>query len=314
MRCAGRRDACSPDIAIPSSKELLGEPANVGAYVKYARENMDRSRLLFQGADLRYAIFSANEGLELCAKAYLLHYKAIVDPVATGHLPYPSIIKLVREKLALIGEVIPRNADRARQVTADLDEIGRLFKKLKNHKAKVALWKKSLGVDLGGSDKKLLAELEPLSVEWNGQEPPVRAVPRGGPMDFLPAESAERRAFLLALFHQKFGHAGNPSTVSLSGGKKVPVGKALYAGQGVALAELFMHTTAIVNGYVHQQISRYPTQIDGVDSSEVYAQHRGGVGRLLAKIHGACDALLPHLDSRLPPPFPQDMREALARE
>lgn len=72
----------------------------------------------------------------------------------------------------------------------------------------------------------------------------------------------------------------------------------------------------MVNGYVHHQMSRYPTPIDGVDSSKVYARHRDGVGRLLAKIRGAYGALLPHLDSRLPPPppFPRDVHEALARE
>lgn len=323
MSGAGCGDACSPDIAIPSSKELLGEPANVGAYVKYARENMDRSRLLFQGAYLRYAIFSANEGLELCVKAYLLHYKAIANPIDAGHFPLLSIVRSLRKSSELFGVANPGESDMVRQTASLLDELKGLFTKLKNRQARVALWKKSLGVALGDGDQKLLRELGPLATEWSGQYPqaragPLQGGPGGGPVGFMSAPWGALRAPLLVLFHQNFEPAGGTPMVSLLGSKEIPAAEALYMGRLNALMEMFLHTTAIVNGYVHQQISRYPTQIDGVDSSEVYARHRGGVGRLLAKIYGACGALLPHLDSRLPPPppppFPRRVREALGRE
>lgn len=87
-------------------------------------------------------------------------------------------------------------------------------------------------------------------------------------MGLLPPTWGGLRAPLLSLFHQNFEHAGASSTISLPGGE-VPAAKALYIGQLIALTELFLYTTATVNGSVHQQISRYPTQIDGVDSAEV---------------------------------------------
>lgn len=323
MRSAGCGDACIPDIAIPSSKELLSEPANVGAYVKYARENMDRSRLLFQRGDLRYAVFSANEGLELCVKAYLLHYKAIANPIDAGHFPPLSIVRSLRKSSDLFGVANPGETDLVRQTASMLDEVEDLFRKLKSRKARVALWKKSLGVALEYGDQKPLRELGPLATEWSGQYPqaqagPLQGVSSGGRVGFMSAEWGAIRAPLLALFHQKFALTGGTPMVSLLGSREIPAAEALYMGRLTALMEMLLHTTAIVNGSVHQQISRYPTQIDGVDSGEVYARHRGGVGRLLVKIHGACGALLPHLDRRLPPPppppFPQDVREALAWE
>lgn len=298
-----------PDfIVVPPARGLLGKPADVSVYRRYALENVGRSKFLFQRRDLRYSVFSANEGLEICVKAYLLHYKAITDPIVAGHFPHRAIIKSVRENSALFGEANPGEVDLVLQTTVYLDELEGLFSKLRSRKVRVALWKKSLGVDLGSGDQKLLSELGPLAAEWSGQGSQARTDSRQGrpdkkPIGFLSATWSKLRTPLLALFHQKFEQVGASPTISLHG-SKVPVAEALYIGQLVALTDLFLHTTTIVDGFVHQQISRYPTQIDGVDSAELYAQHVDGVARLLGRIYNACDMLLPHLDSRSPPPLP----------
>ena len=303
----GRAGPPEPRIAVPPAMDLLGRPADIGAYLRYARENVDRSKLLLQRGDLRYALFSANEGLELCVKAYLLHYKAIDDPIDAGHFPHTAIIRSIRENAALFGEANPGEADLVRQTVEHLDEVEGLFKKLRDRRRRVALWKKSLGVDLGGGEQKLLGGLGPLATEWSGQGSQARADSRrgaqgGGTAGLLPATWGGLRAPLLSLFHQNFEHAGASFTISLPGGVEFPAAEALYFGQLIALTELFLYTTVIVNGFVHQQISRYPTQIDGVDSAEVYARHRDGVERLLGRIYGACEMLMQHLDGRSPPP------------
>lgn len=318
MRGACFKGPPGPRAVLPPVKDMIGEPAKVGAYLQYARENVDRSRLLFQRADLRYAVFSANEGLELCVKAYLLHYKAIAVLIVTGHLPHKFLIRSMRESLAQFERGGPGDTSLVLQMTSNLDKLGDLFGKLEKHKAKVALWKKSVGADLGRNDQKVLDSLRPLATEWGGQEPQARpGFPQEKPSGFMQARQGELRDTLLKMFHQKFERADGSRTIPLPGVEGTVV-EALYHGRLTAQMELFLHTTAIVNGYVHQQISRYLTQIDGVDSSEVYARHRDGAGRLLAKICGACGALLPHLDNRLPPPppplFPRYVREALGRE
>ena len=309
MKGAGSGGPPEPRIVVPPAMDLLGRPADIGAYLRYARENVDRSKLLLQRGDLRYAIFSANEGLELCVKAYLLHYKAIDDPIDAGHFPHTALIRSVREKAASFGEENPGEADLVRQTAERLDEVEGLFKKLRDRRRRVALWKKSLGVDLGGGEQKLLDELGPLATEWSGQGsqagPGSRRGEQGGEcVGLLPPTWGGLRAPLLSLFHQNFEHAGDSSTISLPGGVEFPAAEALYTGQVIALTELFLYTTAMVNGSVHQQISRYPTQIDGVDSAEVYARHRDGVERLLGRIYGACGMLMRHLDWRSPPPPP----------
>ena len=308
MKGAGSGGPPEPRIVVPPAMDLLGRPADIGAYLRYARENVDRSKLLLQRGDLRYALFSANEGLELCVKAYLLHYKAIDDPIDAGHFPHAAIIRSVREKAASFGEENPGEADLVRQTAERLDEVEALFKKLRDRRRRVALWKKSLGVDLGGGEQKLLDELGPLATEWSGQGsqagPGSRRGGQGGEsVGLLPPTWGGLRAPLLSLFHQNFEHADASSTISLPGGE-VLVAKALYISQLIALTELFQHTTAMVNGSVHQQISRYPTQIDGVDSAEVYARHKDGVERLLGRIYGACGMLMQHLDRRSTPPPP----------
>lgn len=308
MKGAGSGGPPEPRIVVPPAMDLLGRPADIGAYLRYARENVDRSKLLLQREDLRYALFSANEGLELCVKAYLLHYKAIDDPIDAGHFPHMAIIRSVREKAASFGEENPGEADLVRQTAERLDEVEDLFKKLRDRRGRVALWKKSLGVDLGGGEQKLLDELGPLATEWSGQGSHAgtgsrRGAQGGESVGLLPPTWGGLRAPLLSLFHQNFEHADASSTISLLGGE-VLVAKALYIGQLIALTELFRHTTAMVNGSVHQQISRYPTQIDGVDSAEVYARHKDGVERLLGRIYGACGMLMQHLDRRSPPPPP----------
>lgn len=305
----GRAGPPKPRIVVPPAMDLLGRPADIGVYLRYAHENVDRSKLLLQRGDLRYALFSANEGLELCVKAYLLHYKAIADPIDAGHFPHTAIIRSIRENAALFGEANPGEAAMMRQTAAYLAELDALFKKLRDRRARVALWKKSLGVDLGGGEQKLLGELGPLATEWSGQGsqagPGSRRGGQGGEsVGLLPPTWGGLRAPLLSLFHQNFEHAGASSTILLLGGGEVPAAEALYFGQLIALTELFLYTTAIVNGSVHQQISRYPTQIDGVDSAEVYARHRDGVERLLGRIYGACEMLMQHLDWRSPPPPP----------
>ena len=309
MKGAGSGGPPEPRIVVPPAMDLLGRPADIGAYLRYARENVDRSKLLLQRGDLRYALFSANEGLELCVKAYLLHYKAIDDPIDAGHFPHTALIRSVRKDAALFRAANSSEADMMRQTAAYLAELDGLFKKLKDRRRRVALWKKSLGVDPGGGEQKLLDELGPLATEWSGQRSQARPGSRRGgqggeSVGLLPPTWGGLRAPLLSLFHQNFEHAGDSSTISLPGGVELPAAEALYFGQVIALTELFLYTTAIVHGSVHQQISRYPTQIDGVDSAEVYARHRDGVERLLGRIYGACGMLMRHLDRRSPPPPP----------
>ena len=309
MRGAGRGGR--PPIAIPPSADLVGEPADIGAYLQYARENMDRSRMLLQRDDLRYALFSANEGLELCVKAYLLHYKIITDPVVAGHFPYAAIIDSLRKSTEQFGDHNPDSAGLVRQTEATLDKFEALFKKLRNRRARISLWKESLGIKLGTGEQKLLDGLGLSAPEWStaGLQTPAGSQQEelgSGPEEIASIMPEELRAPLLALFYRKFPRPDSRPTVTLLGGREMPAGKALYVGRLVALVELFLYTTIIVSSSAHQQISRYPTQIDGFDSAEVYVRHRDGVERLLNKIYGACDMLLRRLDGQPPaPPGPR---------
>lgn len=82
----------NPSRAGTPPKDIAGDPAGIGEYLRYAQENIRRSRMLFKKGDLRYAVFSANEGLELFVKAHMLHYKIIDRAIVAGHFPYPAVV------------------------------------------------------------------------------------------------------------------------------------------------------------------------------------------------------------------------------
>ena len=73
-------------------KDTADDQVEIEEYLQYAQENIKTSRILFKEGYLRYAIFSANEGLELLAKAHMLRYKIIDKAITAKHFPYPAAI------------------------------------------------------------------------------------------------------------------------------------------------------------------------------------------------------------------------------
>ena len=76
--------------------------------------------------------------------------------------------------------------------------------------------------------------------------------------------------------------------------------KALDARRTLALAELAFFAGVIVHSSAHQQISRYPTLIDGVDAREIYAERKDDVEKLLELIYLASEVLIKQLQCGSP--------------
>ena len=71
---------------------------------------------------------------------------------------------------------------------------------------------------------------------------------------------------------------------------RIPAAKPIFP-----LAWLFQHDV-IAFSFAHQQISRYPTRIDGIDSRKVYMENKDGVKNLLEKIYDVTETLSNHLE------------------
>ena len=137
--------------------DLGGEPKEISAYLKYAQENIKRSKALFKKGDLRYAVFSANEGLELCVKAHMLRYKIIPKAIVAGHFPYPQAVALmvkITKSSARSGMV---TKEMAHQSLKMLQMIKGLFDAIKN--IRIIIWKTSLNIELETLRKNMLTNV-----------------------------------------------------------------------------------------------------------------------------------------------------------
>ena len=148
-------------------KGPAGDPVEIDTYLQYAQENIERSRMLLEKGDLRYAVFSANEGLELLAKAHMLRYKIIDRAIAAGHFPYHAAVK---EMVKITKSNIEKNPPNKKQLEQSLDALQTLeeaFDIMKKKELEAPLWKLSLNIELADDEKKRVDKLNKKFLEWN---------------------------------------------------------------------------------------------------------------------------------------------------
>lgn len=283
------------------SEGRVADQAEIASCLEYARENIKRSRKLFKESDIRYAVFSANEGLELCVKAYMLRYGIIDKPVTARHFPYMAVVdKMVEITKASIGNN-PANKDKLNEALDLLPTLKKKFDRMRKGSFQALLWKSSLNIELTVDEEKCLARFRKAISDWNEKMTQVaggqqhlreqghdRCAPSEKAGIFEAASKAAREQ----------GGIKDDQFLPLNGGKKILRNGALYLGQLLAVVELFALLDVIAASSAHQQISRYPTQIGGVDSRELYVKHKDdGVKSLLTQIYTTTERLLRHLES-----------------
>ena len=293
-----------PGRADAPPKDSPAVPARIAPYLAYARENLERSRMLFRKGDLRYAVFSANEGLELCVKAYMLHYRIIDEAEAAGHFPYPAAVKkMVEITKSGVGRN-PPNEVRQKQVLEALGVLGKAFAMMDKKELRTQLWKSSMRISLADGNREQFDKFKGRLLEWNEKMFQVQGV-----QQHLNKQDYDKRtlddqsdffAAVLGLFREKSRRRKGSQIISLPGGTKMYYKKAIDLGQLLAVAELFNHLGLIAPSFAHQQISRYPTQIDGIDSREIYNERKDDLKNLLRRIHAVSKGLLKHLECGTP--------------
>ena len=275
------------------------DPAEIETYLEYARENIERSRKLFGEGDLRYAIFSANEGLELYVKTHMLRYGIIDKPTTAGHFPYIALVRTMAEiTKSSIGNN-PANKSKLEEALCLLPTLEKEFNRMQKRSFQILLWKSSLNIELDDEEKKRLEKFWETVSNWGNKMIQIQGRQQhlnGQRRDKCePGEQAEIfEAASKAAREQGSIHTGT-QFLPLSGDKKTLRSSALYLGRLLAVVELFILLGVIASSSAHQQISRYPTQIDGADSGSVYVKHKDDLENLLAQIYAVTDRLLKQL-------------------
>ena len=269
--------------------------AGIEAYLEYAREDIERSRMLLGRGDLRYAVFSANVGLELCVKAHMLRYEIIGRAEEAGHFPCLAAVKKLME-------IAESNAGRGlggkRQLKLALGLLRPLEAALRMVTKKdlqVQLWRLSLGMGPAGGRRRCLDKFSKKLAEWCKKMDDAQAAWRNPywlpPRKCTPCEQDAFFAAVLGEFREKSGRRRGSGPILLPGGGTMPRDRAREMGQAFGACELLLHMDVIMHSFAHQQISRYPTQIDGADSRDLYADHRDGVERLLERIYATVETM-----------------------
>ena len=279
-------------------KDTADDQAEIEEYLQYAQENIETSRMLFKEGHLRYAIFSANEGLELLAKAHMLRYKIIDKAITAKHFPYPAAVEaMIKVTKSNIGKN-PPNKNQLEEALDSLSILREAFKMVEGKKLEVPMWKSSLGISLTDDERARADEFWKKLGEWgkkmtqiqNEQQCPSKQ----GSVKPTPDELAKFFEAILEDYKKIKCRKGSRSPL-LPGNRKMSSTVAPGAKQALALAELTLFIDMIVRSSAHQQISRYPTRIDGVDAQEIYTGRKDDVEKLLGQIYLASEVLIKQL-------------------
>ena len=284
-------------------KDTADDQAEIEEYLQYAQENIETSRMLFKGGHLRYAIFSANEGLELLAKAHMLRYKIIDKAITAKHFPYPAAVEtMIKVTKSNIGKN-PPNKKQLEEVLDSLSIPREAFKMVEGKKLEVPMWKSSLSISLTDDERARTDEFWKKLNEWskkmtqiqNGQQYPSKQ----GSDKPTPDEPTKFFEAILEDYKKTKCRKDSRSPL-LPGNRKMSSTVALDAEQALALAELTLFIGTIVRSSAHQQISRYPTRIAGVDAQEIYTECKDDVEKLLGQIYLASEVLIKQLRCKAP--------------
>lgn len=283
-----------------ASEDRTDIPAWIKVYLEYARENIKRSRILSGRDDLRYALFSANEGLELCIKAHMLHYGIIDKAVAARHFPYLAAVKKMEETTESIIKNNPADKEQLDPALASLATLKKAVKMVTKKELQIPLLKVSLGMEPSDDERSELDKLAGKFSLWDEQISGITSEPQGPRNEdhsgCLLSKRTESCVDALNTPKDENNRRSGPWPRLLPEyddmlPDRIPVVMALFP-----LAPLFRHLYVVTFSFAHQQISRYPTNIDGTDSRDVYMANKDGVKDLLERIYAASEEIANHLE------------------
>jgi len=281
-------------------------------FIEYADENLTRSDELFRKNDLRYAVFSAHEALELCLKAYLLKYEIISKPKDAGHLAYPAILLKLSEEFKKEIRNPSTNQDKNLWLSAlqHLENVKAVINDMKDFKKCICMWKTSINIPFDKNEEEILQNiLKKLKQSTSTQIENIGTHVFTHKFETKMAKPNidPNLKQIGDIMKKHYNKSKNDITSDIS-----DLGPELYAaskdfltgkkgGLSQQVASSILKQFAILRtmnwmpmmvfSFSHQQISRYPTQIDHSTAKKLYQENKESVKTFIQKINSTCQEI-----------------------
>ena len=286
-------------------------------WATHAQLDIERAEDLFEKKDYGAAVFSAQQALEKYIKAFLLKQGIFDNPKKLGHLPHPAVLEKIIEYFTHF-ETLGSNlgiAQYIKSVKKYFENQVKLLKKIKsNQEYQIAFWKLSLGVkDFSDKEREIgrqmLSELDKNKEEVHNAEInanlSMQKIQSSQQyemsdednqtydklvQDFISVDKFQKsKVFkemleLVKPYWIKFGLATEEDLEVFT-----EFGKILGVFDLNAL-------TLMLLSYSHEQISRYPEEVDGKTSTEYYVENKDKVKERISKIKETCERIKSEID------------------
>ncbi len=284
-------------------------------FMLQAQKDIKRTRWLYEKNDFGFAAYSAEQGIEKYLKAYLMKINIIRNPDKLGHLTYPRLLA------EIITELQDQKFDSRNDETTN-KFLGAFIKFFENYSdifigfeksipKKILCWKESLKIDLNDEEKKIVKGLE---VELNNIKNNfltaimecIQSISKTKPT--TPKLDPLGVSKLIALLQRCLQAAASNSSFNLEkelNELQVITTPALYGMKEnsfsrkdsdfflkyFGLVKTFQWIDPVVAAYPHEEIGRYPFDIDGTTSTEIYKERKDDLSNLINALELACNQI-----------------------
>lgn len=287
-------------------------------FQQQAELDIQRAKELYQKNDYGFAAFSAQQGMEKYLKAYLLKRNLISEPKNLGHLQYDVVIKMLIDQFLLMKE------DAANDVPifgAFFDILLKSFDGYKNliesmktsNDKKITAWKSSLKIKLNQHEenisKGLDKELASVTSQAKVGVSKLMEILTSIPTDVMNSLSEQdKKLFSLFLSMPQLIDSDNP--MKMIEEIMILIKPKLYGNSPNSMpkkdTDMIMRyflllwslkwIDIVMDSYSHQEISRYPTEIDGLNSVDLYQKNKDALLELIQRISNACEEIKSELN------------------
>lgn len=288
-----------------------------------ARQDIESCEILRSKGDYGNSAYLLQQGLEKYIKAYLFKFQMFTGkPHEVGHLPIKAMWKKLFEDLErrIRASVNPEINSMFQQSTTIIKIITELFENIKNPKnrtLKMAFWKQSLNIKLNTNEENITKhEREELEKEFKRIMPMAESIlakidskTRFQNMTNDQRQKIEQVMAQMGMTLEDVSKiiptiqnglqnttSGMPDLFPLikeiiKRNIKISDSSALEFISILRLAWLFTFRNEMVEAFTHEDIGRYPTEIDGKSSRDIYQTNVKNLDNFIERIKKACNEI-----------------------
>jgi len=285
-------------------------------FMLQGQKDIKRSRLLFEKEDYGFAAYSTEQGIEKYLKAYLMKINIIKNPDKLGHLTYPRLL----EEIIISLKDQRYDSQNDEPINQFFDASIKFFESYSNIftgferslPKKILCWKESLKIDLNDEEKKIVVglttELNKIKNDFlfgiisSGQsmsQTKQTTTPK------LDPPGIAKLVALLQRWLQAFTTNTSLNIEKELNEFQVIIAPALYGMKENSLSRkdsdfflkylgvvrTFQWIDPVIAAYPHEEIGRYPFDIDGTTPTEIYKERKDELSNLLKMIELACSQI-----------------------